>query len=65
MIIIIALLLLAFYFYLGVKRPGLAFLTCPLPALFLFFYFAKIKIPTSNDTFAIVIMLRVDTCCQA
>ena len=59
MILIISILLLAFYIYLGIKRPGLAFLACPLPALFLFFYFAKIKIPTSNDTFAIVIMLLI------
>ena len=39
MIIIIALLLLALYVYLGVKRPGLAFIMCPFPALFSIAYF--------------------------
>jgi type IV pilus assembly protein PilC len=59
MIIIIALLLLAFYFYLGLKRPNLAFLTCPLPALFSIAYFSSGIADTDAITIAIVIMLLI------
>ena len=59
MIIIIALFLLAFFVYLGLKRPGLAFLTCPLPALFSIAYFSGRIADSDAITIAIGIMLLI------
>ncbi len=57
MILIIALLLLALYLYLGIKRPGLAFLTCPLPSLFVGIYFESMRYPVDSLVIGILIFI--------
>jgi len=56
MILVAAILILVLYIYLGVKRPGLALVTCPIPLITATFYVSCVA---QIDAFVITIAVAV------
>jgi len=56
MILVAAILILVLYIYLGVKRPGLALVTCPIPLIATIFYISG---AAQIDAFVITIAVAV------